>query len=229
MMKDEWIRAAMTDDSMVVQLLVRLKQAHSSPPSKSPVLLTPFKWGLRLPRSRPALRCDAVASRKEGDSTRGSPTTPLSWSGGASHSTDGFETSSLPTNRSPAARSKGTATSETAATTSRRSRKKKTFAELKEEESLLMKERIYLKRDLASLRATVKEERAKNERFKKLKLDLGLKFPNKSTTYGEAHCDEVPQPDSCISREEDASQERYFVLPDLNMMPSEVDFGSEMS
>lgn len=103
MVGDEWVRAAMTDDAVVVELLVRLKQSQassSSSPKSWPRALVPLRWGLRQPRSRP--RCDAVLRRKEADSTRCSPTTPLSWSGGAppSPTTDGFEASSGPASRS---------------------------------------------------------------------------------------------------------------------------------
>ena len=107
-MKDEWMKAAMSDDTLVVELLVRLKQSQAASPLKShppqtPSML-PLTWSVRLPRSR-ALRCDggAVSQRKQADSTRCSPTTPLSWSGAASPSAtaDGFEESSQPNNRSP--------------------------------------------------------------------------------------------------------------------------------
>ena len=107
-MKDEWIRAAMSDDVVVAELLLRLKQSHASPP-----LLTPFKWGLRLPRSKPSSRCDVVSVRKDREPTRCSPTTPLSWSGGASPSAaadadaDAFEDCSRSSSiRLAAARSK---------------------------------------------------------------------------------------------------------------------------
>lgn len=105
MMKDEWIRAAMSDDMVVAELLLRLKQSHASPP-----LLTPFKWGLRLPRSRSSSRCDVVSVRKDREPTRRSPTTPLSWSGGASPSAaadaDAFEDCSRSSIRFAAVRSK---------------------------------------------------------------------------------------------------------------------------
>ncbi|KAK9279910.1 hypothetical protein L1049_013594 [Liquidambar formosana] len=258
MAKDEWIRAAMTDDSVVVELLLRLKQSYAAPPSKDTAVLPPLRWGLRQPRSRPALRCDAVSFRKEGEPTRVSPTTPLSWSGGASPSAataDGFEASSRPTSRSPVGRSKGAATNDTAAAISRRSRRKKTFAELKDEESSLLKERIHLKRVLATLRTTFKEQRARNESLKRMKLDFDSQFAKKTSTTSDeledaysnqprqvepstrdyapsmlpthATCDEVPQSDSCKVRNEEATQERNVTLPDLNMMPSEDDSGFE--
>lgn len=100
MVKDRWIRAAMSDDMLVVDLLVRLKQSQdssflksSSPSSATPMI--PLRWSLRLPRSR-AVRCDVDSQRKKSDSARCSPTTPLSWSGGAfpSATADGFEESS---------------------------------------------------------------------------------------------------------------------------------------
>ncbi|KAF5726262.1 hypothetical protein HS088_TW23G01004 [Tripterygium wilfordii] len=149
MAKDEWVRAAMTDDMVVVELLVRLKQAQAASPGKYAAVF-PFKWGMRQPRSRLAMRCGGVERRKEGDSsTRCSPTTPLSWSGGGgdaspSGTADGLEE----TSRSPSGfRSKIASTSEaTTSITLRRKRNKKAFSELKEEEILLLKERIHLKK-----------------------------------------------------------------------------------
>lgn len=100
MVKDEWIRAAMTDDRVVVELLVRLKQEAAQ---VKPQAVIPLRWGLRLPRSKPAtaasMRYEVVCRRKEGDSSaRCSPTTPLSWSGGGgaspSATADGFEETS---------------------------------------------------------------------------------------------------------------------------------------
>ncbi|KAK8513539.1 hypothetical protein V6N12_052721 [Hibiscus sabdariffa] len=181
--KDEWVRTAMTDDNVVVELLVRLKQARTSPPAPKPVVAG-LKWGIRQPRSKAlSMGCDA---KRDGDfnvSNRRSPTTPLSWSGGggsASPSTaDGFEETSKQVSRFPPAapsRSKGTAANETTSTTTKRSRRKKTFAELKEEENLLLKERVSLKKEMASMRATCKEQRARNENLKRIKLDLNLQL-----------------------------------------------------
>lgn len=109
--KDEWTRAAMSDDVVVVQLLLRLKESRAASSSSS--FLYQFtaksvipRWGLRLPRSKASAssssRCDAVwrSNNKKDDSTRCSPTTPLSWSGGSggspSGTADGFEESSRP-------------------------------------------------------------------------------------------------------------------------------------
>ena len=114
MANDEWVRAAMTDDTVVVELLIRLKQSQAASASAKSHSL-PFTWGLKQPRSKlaSASRCGggAVSRKKDSDSNRCSPTTPLSWSGSASPSAnaDGYEESSRPTN---AARSKATATSE---------------------------------------------------------------------------------------------------------------------
>ncbi|KAE8124438.1 hypothetical protein FH972_019323 [Carpinus fangiana] len=93
MARDEWVRAAMTDDAVVVELLVGLKQSQAATASASssshspkswPRTVVPPRWGLRQPRSRP--RCDAVSRKKEADFTRCIPTTPLSWSRGVSPS-----------------------------------------------------------------------------------------------------------------------------------------------
>lgn len=63
----------MIDDLMVVELLVRLNQSQHPPPPPSGEIKQ-LKWSVRQRRSRPATVKPA---------TRASPTTPLSWSGGA--------------------------------------------------------------------------------------------------------------------------------------------------
>ncbi|CAK9142010.1 unnamed protein product [Ilex paraguariensis] len=171
---EEWVRAAMTDDSMVVELLVRLNQP---PPTPKPAL--PVDWSVRQPRSK-TMTVKAMTST----TTRASPTTPLSWSGAESLSggagggsgsggtvDGGFEESSRPLHkRSHTTRSKVTGTSETA--TTKRSRKKKTIAELKEEEILQLKEKRHLKREIANFHITLEKQRATNESLKIMKLDL---------------------------------------------------------
>ncbi|KAM2582703.1 hypothetical protein TB1_004805 [Malus domestica] len=108
--KDEWTRTAMTDDMLIVELLLRLKQAQTAGPSSSMSLsLLTLMWGVRIPRSKTALsssRFDGGVShqRRSGkngvdSSTRCSPTTPLSWSGGTgspSATANGFEESNCP-------------------------------------------------------------------------------------------------------------------------------------
>ncbi|KAG6649670.1 hypothetical protein I3843_07G222200 [Carya illinoinensis] len=259
MVKVEWVRTAMTDDTLVAELLVRLKQSQAASSSHKswPRAVIPLRWGLRQPRSRPAaFRCDVVPRRKEADS-RCSPTTPLSWSGGggspsATATADGFEESNVHASFYFAAfRSKGTAANESTAT--KRSRRKKTFAELKDEENSLLKERIYLKKELATLRATFKEQKARNESFKRMKLDLILhsaKNPNAtvdgqenavlrepiqaSTSYHtfprlreDSPNDDTMQSEPCTTDKATASvRDSSCFLPDLNMMPSEEDSSS---
>ncbi|KAI4337275.1 hypothetical protein L6164_015711 [Bauhinia variegata] len=258
MVNDQWLKEAMTDDTVVAELLIRLKQSQAAPPSAKsetvPAAVLPPSWGLRQPRSRlsAASRCDgAVSRRKESDSTRCSPTTPLSWSGGGSPSgtADGYEESSRPTVLShQATRSKASATSEYTgnSATTKRCRRKKTFAELKEEESSLLEERIYLKQEIANLNATFKAQRARNENLKKMKLDLGSKSQNNpsSSTSDELMCtisgqphQRMMSPNASTQATEDKTHPRAdskpmknestgescFVIPDLNMLPSEDD------
>ncbi|KDP33544.1 hypothetical protein JCGZ_07115 [Jatropha curcas] len=266
MVKDEWVRAAMTDDTVVVELLVRLKQAQAAVPAK-PQAVIPFRWGLRLPRSRPATstsaRCDVISRRKEGDSsTRCSPTTPLSWSGGGgaaspSATADGFEETSPHVSRSlPGVRSKASANVETASTTTKRSRRKKTFFELKQEESALLLEKLDLKEELAALNVTLKEQKARNENLKRIKVDLNFQCAKNSnlasseiekascsqTHQGEpssanyissvlpalAKVDCNTQSDSCEMQDAESNHDRSFLIPDLNMMPSEEDHNTGM-
>ncbi|KAI4316373.1 hypothetical protein L6164_024358 [Bauhinia variegata] len=257
MVNDDWVKEAMTDDTVVVELLLRLKQLQAaSLSSKSqpvPAAILPLSWGIKQPRSRlsAASRCDgAVSRRKESDSTRCSPTTPLSWSGGGSPSgtADGYEESSRPTVLShQAARSKATATSEytgNSTSSTKRCRRKKTFAELKEEESSLLEERLYLKQEIANLNATFKAQRARNENLKRIKLDLGAKSQNNpsSSTSDELLCTLSGQPHQRMisakalthahatddkthigAMKTESTGESCFVIPDLNMMPSEDD------
>ncbi|KAK7351363.1 hypothetical protein VNO77_10757 [Canavalia gladiata] len=239
MVNDEWVRAAMTDDTVVVELLLRLKQTVS-PKSQ----LLPLSWGHKQPRSRS--RLTAAISRCDGAvSTRCSPTTPLSWSGGASPSAtaDGYEDSSR---HHHAARSKATATSGYTgnSASAKRCRRKKTFAELKEEESSLLKERIYLKKEIATANANFEVERAKNESLKRMKLDFGSKSHiNPNSTSVEIHSTVAGQPHqriassnvlTCATHDDTHSQasesrpngiestgESFFLIPDLNVMPSD--------
>ncbi|KAE8649947.1 uncharacterized protein LOC101216814 isoform X2 [Cucumis sativus] len=265
---DQWLSAAMADETLVADLLLRLKQSQAVLPSKSPLPMSvPFTWGIKQPRSRMStatatatvpVRCgDVVLKRnnKDVDSTRCSPTTPLSWSGGASPSAtlDGFEESSRPATLSQAAsRFKGAAGNESAAgNTTKRLRRKKTFAELKEEESILLKEKIHLKMELATLRANLEEQRAKNESLKKMKVDLNFKYTEKFITNSnmmmttttmmpeessstlthqrESSSPTLPFTTSGSGSSEAQSQKNLksteedcvFLLPDLNMIPSE--------
>ncbi|GAV82184.1 hypothetical protein CFOL_v3_25636 [Cephalotus follicularis] len=268
MVKDEWLQAAITDDTVVVELLVRLKQSQAAqstkPPSRVPV--SHLRWGIRQPRSR-SMRCDAVPRMKEGDSTtRCSPTTPLSWSGGGGSSAvspsatadGGFEDSSRPSSRSSSAaaddRSKGTiCTNEITGSINKKTRKKKTFAELKEEETFLLKEKVHLNKELATLQTTFEEQSARNKNLKRMKLDLALHSTKHLSSISEekptssqqdlgdtssfdlisstllVHATDVVhrQSDSCIEKKAVSAQDCFSFLPDLNMMPSEDDSSSE--
>uniref|UniRef100_A0A1J3HAL8 Uncharacterized protein n=1 Tax=Noccaea caerulescens TaxID=107243 RepID=A0A1J3HAL8_NOCCA len=172
----DWIREAMSDDSLVAEALICLLHTEPLPPEKSGVSDLKLKWSVRQRRSK------AAPSRKKGDHTRASPTTPLSWSGATSLSggggggsgaaaVDGVEESSGAVKLSEAVRSKISQTRVTTTTPFKRSRKKKTLAELKEEESLLLKERKGLKNELASMRDLLKQQRARNEALKKMQAE----------------------------------------------------------
>ncbi|PSR96013.1 DNA topoisomerase 4 subunit A like [Actinidia chinensis var. chinensis] len=248
MSDEDWVKAAMTDDSVVGELLVRLH--HAPPPKRDSHLARPLEWTVRQRRSKPVM----IFTNKK-PTPRASPTTPLSLSSGAT-SVDGSEESSLPP--PSAARSKVTATS--GAATNKRARKKKTLAELKEDETLLLKERRHLKRELATLRVTLEKQRATNENLKRLKLDLdsptvaervivvaSVEAIPAQTQQKLASSDPMPpilppevriddhnakqQPstpkDSSQLHPEVISPENKFVLPDLNQ-PIEDDSNSEV-
>ncbi|KZV44170.1 hypothetical protein F511_22522 [Dorcoceras hygrometricum] len=190
---DDWLKAAITDDTMVVDLLVRLRH-HSSMPSRHlnvpPAF--PLEWTVRQRRSKPV----SVTSTSKKQAPTASPTTPLSWSGATSNSggcrggggaatslEGGLEESSRPSKPSNSTRSKANGDGERSSS-SKRSRKKKTLVELKEEENLLVKERRELKRDLASLRLKLEKQRATNDSLKRAKIELQL-LNDRGTTIAE--------------------------------------------
>ncbi|XP_010051168.2 uncharacterized protein LOC104439853 [Eucalyptus grandis] len=280
--KDEWVKTAMAEDGMVAELLVRLKQeprcapAPPHPPSSSAAAaavvasasgspLPPPRWGIRQPRSRIAFRCDAGSPAKRcGDSARNSPTTPLSWSAASSSGTaDGVCDDSNLQFCGSSSTSKVIASSDSGTPDLKKSRKRKTFAELKEEEGLLLKERVHLNKEIATLRATFKEQSTRNESLKKMKHDVDMNTtkiatisvtcePEKANSNApekansNAHGVEAPSTVdhaaltlpmhvASPSRSSDSQQRcgspekqsASFLLPDLNMMPSEDDPLSE--
>lgn len=88
-MADDWMTTALTDDEMVVELLLRLKQAGTVKSENPEPNLPIFRWGIRQRRSRPSRFGVNVGvgvrnfMKKETDSARASPMTPLCWSGGS--------------------------------------------------------------------------------------------------------------------------------------------------
>ncbi|XP_050234914.1 uncharacterized protein LOC126683123 [Mercurialis annua] len=243
--EDDWVQLAFTDDTLVVQLLSALKQTVSSsslsPPQQPYKAFSPalkIDWSVRQRRSK------QISRKKSDAATRASPTTPLSWSGGTSSvSGGGFEESScLPaTNKTvDTARSKVAVTNETQ--TTKRSRKKRTLHELKEEESFLLTERISLKNLLDTLRLTVENQRAENESLKRLKVDLlsrqtphiiraavkaeeihslTSKQINLSHSMSQltAACNKLEtfSSDATFQKQEDGDSKSGFMLPDLNV------------
>ncbi|CAL0323178.1 unnamed protein product [Lupinus luteus] len=90
------------------------------------------------------------------------------------------------------------------------SSRSKTFSELVEEESSLMKERIYLTKEIENQKATFVAQRAGNESFKRRKLDLGSTSCENLSTLPRI----VPSTSKSL---ENATTR--IVIPDLNMMP----------
>ncbi|XP_019163129.1 PREDICTED: uncharacterized protein LOC109159483 [Ipomoea nil] len=257
-MNDDWLAAAMTDDAVVVDLLFRLKQSPFSeactpPPHPAATRLLHMRlpspsWGHRQPRSKPT----ASASRKEaaaGSSARFSPTTPLSWSGGAASPSDGGfdESSRLPSSSdlTSAFRSKVNESSNVGSSSGQGQgcRRKKTFGDLVEEENSLLKERVQLKRELASLHVTLNQQKARSQDLKRIKIDLNMQSAcdrgvgpraNEPSTqcnnpmqvlsrqrYTEDEEEEDEEEQVVLS---DSSQNKGgggFILPDLNMTPLE--------
>uniref|UniRef100_M1B4A7 Uncharacterized protein n=1 Tax=Solanum tuberosum TaxID=4113 RepID=M1B4A7_SOLTU len=137
------------------------------------------------------------------------------------------------------------------ATTSKRSRKKKTLAELKMDEILLIKERKQLKKEVALLRASVENQRDTNQKLKRMKLDVLPQQANERGTTvaydgssGQYQQEVLPSypvipillekvankvavlPSSLEKQQDVTALESKFVLPDLNI-PFGEDSGSD--
>ncbi|KAG6413281.1 hypothetical protein SASPL_125989 [Salvia splendens] len=230
---EEWVKAAMTDDTMVVELLVRL---HASEPSPPPAL----EWPVRQRRSRPA------ATRKPAQSQRASPSTPLWWTGGGTSLSGGSggaggggsEESSRPHTLKLSTDARSKLNGDSGKAISKRSRKKKTLTELKDEENSLLKERRNLKRDIAALCVNLEKQIAKNENLKRIKIELqplldretasstkepvsdnqlhpagpAITPPLISDKAAALHSNDCP-----TSPIKDATTTHAFMLPDLNM------------
>ncbi|XP_028766436.1 uncharacterized protein LOC114724286 [Neltuma alba] len=254
MCDEDWIDVAMSDDSVVVELLLRLH--HATPPQPPPTRKQPpclhVDWTVRQRRSRSVPRHRGSEGKEE--QTTASPTTPLSWScatsascgGGGGDAVDGCEESSRAIKLVESSRSKKVMNpNET--TSTKRSRRKKTLVELKEEETLLLKERKNLKSELASLRLTVEKHRAANKSLKRMKLDLesGKAFKTdaasvateeeQSRSYNAISSRNIASkvlndaplicPTNSMKAQETSKQEASFLLPDLNL-PVEEDLSS---
>ncbi|XP_010539527.1 PREDICTED: uncharacterized protein LOC104813579 [Tarenaya hassleriana] len=208
MTNENWIGAAMSDDALVVEILLRLR--HSEPPVKSGGVSAPtLDWRVRQRRSK---------AGKKGDQARASPTTPLSWSCATSFS-GGVEESSGAIKPPETVRSKISRMIKT--TPFKRSRRKKTLTELKEEESLLLKERNSLRNELESVQALLEQQRARNNALKKLKAESQASVPCKvAATMMMMTPASSSHHISSSKREESDSDMRKgssFSLPDLNI------------
>ncbi|PON51638.1 hypothetical protein PanWU01x14_214600 [Parasponia andersonii] len=133
--------------------------------------------------------------------------------------------------------------------TSKRPRKKKTVAELKEEETLLLKERKKLRSEIATMRLNIEKQRATNESLNRLKRELDSPQKMKTSIIDQAvQVDAVNKINSTSStgidcndvhagqhshesnpphkvKELESEKEPGFSLPDLNL-PAEGDFSS---
>ncbi|KAK9066307.1 hypothetical protein SSX86_013628 [Deinandra increscens subsp. villosa] len=173
MTEADWVAAAMADTDAVAEVLVRLRVATLPPSSKRRRPAPPQSWTIHQPRSRtqPIL---PASNKSETETPRASPSTPLSWSGGATSGSGGGGGAPIADatnhNCSDVLRSKVTRPSET--TPTKRPRKKKTLAALREEGIVLMEEQNDLKRKVAALQANCEKQRKENERLKKIKLDM---------------------------------------------------------
>ncbi|KAL6497099.1 hypothetical protein OROGR_029028 [Orobanche gracilis] len=167
---EEWVKSAMSDDAMVVELLVRLNHAPL-PPHPPPLLKRSalrLEWSVRQRRSKSV----SAYNNPEKTAHRGSPSTPLSCSGATSFFSAVSEESSqaMLLQHSDTTRSKVNIDDEK--TNSKRSRKKKTLAELRDEENSLLKERRDLKKEMATLRLYLERQRATNGNLKRIRIEL---------------------------------------------------------
>ncbi|KAL4592345.1 hypothetical protein LXL04_005336 [Taraxacum kok-saghyz] len=203
MKKNQWVEAALTNDAMVAELLLRMNHSFSSSDSskatvKSTTLSISLRWGHRKNRSKSSAPSITVSNGLGKEQHRGSPTTHLSWSGGGGSTSDGYDESSRPSDLSSGSRS--VKANEVASTS--KSQKRKAFSQSfhnhKDEEQ-----------ELASIRAVFNPEIAKTETLKRIKIDfdrnqMGMNVRNQS-------CRVI----------EEKETKRGYELPDLNMTPNE--------
>ncbi|KAL2539370.1 hypothetical protein Adt_00348 [Abeliophyllum distichum] len=176
---EEWVEEAMSDDNKVVELLLRLNQSYPQPTAAAlkPTAL-PLDWSVRQRRSKPM----AVDSTMK-SALRASPTTPLSWSGATSISGGGGSAGTVDGSPEESSRPSDPKLSKTARSevngngekSTKRSRKKKTLAELQVEEYLLDKEREELKREISALLTNLEKQKAMNDCLKRIKLESTTK------------------------------------------------------
>ncbi|KAL7114268.1 hypothetical protein ACP275_04G110000 [Erythranthe tilingii] len=230
--EEEWVRAAITDDTMVAEFLVRLHGAAPPPPSK-PAALPRLEWSVRQRRSRVPVAAVNNNHPKKHHEQRASPTTPLSWSGATSPSggsagsggaaaVDGREDSSGQPARNLAATTRSKVNGDSEKTGLKRSRKKKTLAELKDEENSLIKERRELKREIVALRVNLEKERATNESLKRMKIELQPRLDREkiSDQLQQKTTDNDINTQKCSTSNNDVAGPTFdpkFVLPDLNI------------
>ncbi|XP_030526268.2 uncharacterized protein LOC115737958 [Rhodamnia argentea] len=223
----EWLTIAMTDDSTVAELLIRIRRGDA-PPHAAAARALKLDWTVRQRRSSNSKPAPKDPGRKKGggEPARASPTTPLSWSGATSTSGGGGggggdEECSVPVVKSPEkARSKtiNGSTTTSAGTPSKRPRKKKTLAELREEENKLLKERRRLRWGLENLRLVVEKQRLANQSLKKMKLDVQCKQEAKMTPQVQPQNAGSGSPCRSTSKLcKVETCERIFELPDLNL------------
>ncbi|KAI3442498.1 uncharacterized protein J3R85_000679 [Psidium guajava] len=227
----------MTDSSLVAELLVRLGHSRAPPPPAA------LAWSVRQRRTKPTPRSPAEDKKKGG---RSSPTTPLSWSGATSSGGGGGSDESPPLDS--ATRSKVSLASASAVSATiggKRPRKKKTLAELREEESLLLKERRNLRHELATLRRDFEKERSINQSLKRIK-QIGMQPPVIPEQHEQVQAPCVPsdcpekgsgdggaevamQPRFCnVSVVKKVESRERLELPDLNL-PLEDGGGPDIS
>ncbi|PPR88391.1 hypothetical protein GOBAR_AA32298 [Gossypium barbadense] len=223
MSEEEWVKEALTDSMLAAKVLLSLYQASSPPPRSDSASSQPLQveWSVRQRRSKQSLK-------KKSEPARASPTTPLSWSGGISVSGGGSADGSEESSRPPLkpvdnARSKVAATSEI--TPPKRSRRKKTLAELKEEISSHLKENRSLK-NLASHRATETSTACIEP-----KINATSEPPQQRevASHTSAACNENKRhpPNECSEGQDmtkASCDDASFALPDLNL-PIEDDSG----
>ncbi|XP_065866737.1 uncharacterized protein [Euphorbia lathyris] len=100
---------------------------------------------------------------------------------------------------------------------SKRSRKKKTIAELKEAECLLLEERRKLKNQVATLQFTLEKQRHENERLKRFKVD-SLSRQTAETGDKSEEIDSIKKIKVTMSMSSCClHKHKKEVLPDLNL------------
>ncbi|KAJ8634869.1 hypothetical protein MRB53_009136 [Persea americana] len=180
--RDDTVERATKDDHLAAELLMLLSRPRPAKDLKLHVVQQPLKWCIRKPRSRQIDLAGIRKSKEEeeeedggggGKPKRASPKSPLSWSGGENPSSSRCAQGAVPSGGGAEMGKSTNDVSKRLKITIGGRNKKKSLAELKEEENNLLLEKVDLHKKLEEWKTNYDELSRRNLSLKeKLKTHL---------------------------------------------------------